>query len=279
MTGRQRKSAFVASNWKRLAGIPTPESGTWMLRDTPLDVSTLRSLIERGLVDKCGKVKQRGSRTGRQTMQQTYRTAGHDGVYEWFDSRVELPRSAFEAVSVRPDADVTVVDVSSDTDRTRELVEHVESLLRVDVQLVDFDVVARSSGEHGVTEWLQVVPDVGVVVTDDNVHDVVETIVDADTIVCEPGEVEFRRAVGVAAFCEPDRSWQGTRNTSSYGPDREFSKGQTDLTGEEVDVVTDGGEDTNWFDQAVAEAAEERETGEDTDTVAPDPSQRTLDSW
>lgn len=143
MTGRQRKSAWISANWPRVVGIPRPEDGEWMLRDTPLSLATLCDLKSRNLVKTLRKKHVMGSATARETVQKRYRTKSHDGPFEWFETRTSLPRTVFEGLAARPEADLYVVAVVFDDVAVaapiEDCVDRVEDELGLDVQTVTLD--------------------------------------------------------------------------------------------------------------------------------------------
>lgn len=132
---------WVQANWHRLIGLPTPDAGVWMLRDTPISLSTLKQLKSRSLVERAGRKRVESTLTKKETEQMTYRTKRHDGVFEKIEEYASGSRSTAEAFAARQEADLYVVEMlASGRSVVARDADHVRDMFDLDVQVIGVGV-------------------------------------------------------------------------------------------------------------------------------------------
>lgn len=141
-------TAWVMSNWWRIAGLPTPDADPWMLRDTPLTRSTLECLKSNSLIELVERNCARpATRTARATQQATYRTKRHGSVFDKIGEYTDLSVEAAEAFAARPSADVYIVELFAWLGTTvADEVRRIEDEFDLDVQLVGVGI--EEPGEY-----------------------------------------------------------------------------------------------------------------------------------
>lgn len=143
---------WVRANWQDLIGIPLPEYGPWLLRDTPLDVSTIKMRYMTGR-DRDGRLVAyedgtakhvMGGPTKPETVQMRYRTREFrsrekGGVVDMLARQAPVSRDVIETFAARPEADLYVVEVFPDPFVSSDIAV-LESEFELDVQLIGVGV-------------------------------------------------------------------------------------------------------------------------------------------
>lgn len=135
----------LRANWPEFVGLPTPDAGPWMMRDTPITRRGLSLLKPKnrslpGAIEYVdGKPKHvMGTETKAETAQIRYETSGRsveDSVLGALADLSPVPGEVWEAFAADPDADLYVVELFPSPAVANDI-ERVRDVLGLDVQLV-----------------------------------------------------------------------------------------------------------------------------------------------